>query len=92
MDVSPTRIRSSSRIKSVLNATQFLFLDVLQGMRAISGNRIKIYAWQSGAPTAVLYLFGPEHLGGPGDLRSKFAEVKADSEESRKEEIIKVRF
>ena len=62
----------------------------LKGIRSISGNNVPIYAWQTGAAAAVIYMFGPEHLGGHGDLVEKLEKVKAEDEETRDKEILKV--
>ena len=62
----------------------------LKGIRSISGNNVPIYAWQTGAAAAVIYMFGPEHLGGHGDLVEKLEKIEAEDEETRDKEIIKV--
>ena len=62
----------------------------LKGIRSISGNNVPIYAWQTGAAAAVIYMFGPEHLGGHGDLVEKLEKIEAEDEETRDKEIVKV--
>ena len=46
--------------------------------------------WQSGDAAAVMRLFGPEELGGSGDLITKIENIKADSEEEKVKEMKKV--
>ena len=62
----------------------------LKGIRSISGGNVPIYAWQTAAAVAVLYMFGPEHLGGNGDLVEKLEKIEAEDEETRDKEIVKV--
>ena len=49
-----------------------------------------MYAFQSGAATAILFMFGPEHLGGNGDLMKKLEAVSHLPEEEKKKEAEKV--
>ena len=63
----------------------------MKGIRGISGKNVPIYAWESGAASACMYLFGPEQFGGAGDLLQKVQEIKAENEEERKKEIKRVR-
>ena len=63
----------------------------MKGIRSISGRNVPIYAWESGAASACMYLFGPEQFGGAGDLLQKVQEIKAENEEERKKEIKRVR-
>ncbi|PAV19567.1 UDP-Glycosyltransferase glycogen phosphorylase [Pyrrhoderma noxium] len=76
-------------------APQLVLLDFfayhsLKGVRSISGKNVPIYAWQTGAAAAVLYMFGPEHLGGLGDLVEKLEKIEAEDEETRDKEILKI--
>ena len=69
---------------------QIFGYQTLKGIRSISGKNVPIYAWQTGAAAAVLYIFGPEHPGGHGDLVEKCEKIEAEDEETRDKEIIKV--
>ncbi|OCB90742.1 UDP-Glycosyltransferase/glycogen phosphorylase [Sanghuangporus baumii] len=67
-----------------------LCYEILKGIRSISGIEVPVYAWQSGAATAVLYLFGPENLGGNGDLAEKINKIAAESPDIQEKEIEKI--
>lgn len=62
----------------------------MKGVRSISGQNVPIYAWQSGAAIAVLYLFAPESIGGNGDLAAKFAAITDEDPEERDRKMIEV--
>lgn len=49
-----------------------------------------IYAWQTGAVPAMLYYFGPESLGGGGDLAEKISKIELENTEARDKEIGRV--
>ena len=51
----------------------------VRDLRAISGKDVKIYSWSSAQLAALYYLFGPEHLGGRGNMRLKIEEEAARS-------------
>ena len=38
---------------------------------SISGRSVKVFVWSPGMVAATIYLFGPENLGGLGDIRKK---------------------
>lgn len=59
-------------------------------IREISGNTVPIYAWQSGSISGIIFLFGPEYLGGNGDLAKKLELINAVDENERYEEGQKV--
>ena len=65
-------------------------MPVLQSIRSLTGNSIPVYAWQSGAASEITYQFGPESLGGGGDMRKKIDELDTKDEKTRAEEIVKV--
>lgn len=65
--------------------------EILKGIRSISGAEVPVYAWQSASATAVLYLFGPEYLGGNGDLAEKISKITAEDPTVRDQEIEAVR-
>ncbi|KAI0356302.1 UDP-Glycosyltransferase/glycogen phosphorylase [Trametes cingulata] len=65
-----------------LSKPQALIIDYfavgpIQTIRALCGNSVKIYAWMSGGAMSMFYLFGPEKLGGRGNIRAK-AEEEAE--------------
>ena len=62
----------------------------MRGMRAISAKTVPIYAWLSGGVSSIMRAYGPEELGGNGDLAEKIRRINADSEEGRAEEMRKV--
>ena len=62
----------------------------MKGFRSISGKNVPIYAWQTAAAASILYTFGPERLGGLGDLVEKLEKIEAEDEETRDKEILKV--
>lgn len=49
----------------------FFLVPVLSAIRVITGKTVPVLAWDSGAAFATLRLFGPEELGGLGDLPAK---------------------
>lgn len=61
----------------------------MTGMRAISGRSVPIYALQSAVVAAILFLCGPESVGGPGDLHAKLAKATTTDEATRDAEIEK---
>lgn len=64
---------------------QFFLYESMEVIRSISGPNCPIYTWQSGSTTAIIYLFGPEHLGGTGDLAAKIQAIETDDENERYE-------
>ncbi|KAI0353321.1 UDP-Glycosyltransferase/glycogen phosphorylase [Trametes cingulata] len=52
----------------------FFAIDPILAIRKLSGKSVKIYSWVSGATSALFYLFGPEKLGGRGNIRLKIEE------------------
>ena len=64
----------------------------MKGFRSISGKNVPIYAWQTAAAASILYTFGPERLGGLGDLVEKFEKIEAEDEEAEEKEILRVSF
>ena len=59
----------------------------MEVIRSISP-KCPIYAWQSGSTSAILFLFGPEYLGGTGDLAAKIAAIETDDEKERYEALL----
>lgn len=56
---------------TTLDIIQFFLVPVLSAIRVITGKTVPVLAWDSGAAFATLRLFGPEELGGLGDLPAK---------------------
>ncbi|KAM5530918.1 hypothetical protein V8D89_015408 [Ganoderma adspersum] len=47
----------------------FFAVEPFNAIKALSGNSVKVFSWHPGLTYALFYLFGPEHLGGRGNLR-----------------------
>ncbi len=54
---------------------QFFAIDGYNSVKAISGNSVKAFTWHPGSTYAMFYLFGPESLGGKGNIRLKAEEI-----------------
>lgn len=72
------------------HASQVIFYESMKFIREISGNAVPIYAWLSFSTSAALFLFGPEHIGGNGDMAKKLETITAVNEKERFEENQKV--
>ena len=62
----------------------------MKGIRGISGKAVPIYAWQSCASAAILGIYGPESMGGNGNLREKIEAIKEDDKEEWKKKVTQV--
>ena len=62
----------------------------MKGIRSISRKAVPIYAWQSCASVAVLGFYGPESMGGHGNLRKKIEAIKENDEEEWKRKVMHV--
>lgn len=62
----------------------------LLGVREFTGHSIPVYTLQSGAIAPMIYLFGPEELGGNGDLLEKFKPLMHLDEETKNKEATRV--
>lgn len=60
------------------------------GVRKLTGRTVPIYILQSGSGAGTLFLFGPEYLGGNGDLEKKLKPTLALEGEKRDEEAERV--
>ena len=58
--------------------------------RSVSGRSVPVYAWQTTSASALLLMFGPEELGGLGDLNEKLSKITATDMEERMKAISKV--
>ncbi|KAI1796353.1 UDP-Glycosyltransferase/glycogen phosphorylase [Ganoderma leucocontextum] len=47
----------------------FFAVKPFNSIKALSGNTVKIFSWYPGLTYAIFHLFGPEHLGGRGNVR-----------------------
>lgn len=56
-------------------ALQFLACDPYKFVRAFSGKTVKVYTWHPCSTYVMFYLFGPESLGGMGNIRLKAEEI-----------------
>ncbi|OJT12307.1 UDP-glycosyltransferase 73E1 [Trametes pubescens] len=55
----------------------FFAIQPIRAIRKLSGNSVKIYSWIAGSTYALFYVFGPEKLGGRGDINVKvLAEIE----------------
>lgn len=63
-------------------APQFFLYGLLEPVRSITNSKAKIYAWQSASAIGTVALFGPEHLGGLGDLAAKLDAMTQEERES----------
>ncbi|KAI0674843.1 UDP-Glycosyltransferase/glycogen phosphorylase [Trametes maxima] len=53
----------------------FFGIEPIRTVKRSSGSSVKVYAWMGGSTYAIFYLFGPEKLGGRGNIH-----VKAEQE------------
>ena len=56
---------------------QYFCYEEMKIIRSISGSEVPVYAFQHASASAALHFFGPESMGGLGDLASKIDEVKS---------------
>ena len=56
-------------------ALQIFSIGPFYSVKATSGNSVKVYTWHPGLTYAMFYLFGPESLGGKGNIRIKAEEI-----------------
>ncbi|EJD00706.1 UDP-Glycosyltransferase/glycogen phosphorylase [Fomitiporia mediterranea MF3/22] len=68
----------------------FFCYDALCGVRSISGSAVPIFTWQTGAVSALLFMFGPEEMGGSGDPAEKFSKICAEDREDQENEIMTI--
>ena len=62
----------------------------MKPIRSITGSNVPIYAWQSASTSACLCLFGPEYLGGHGDLAEKLEKIVQKDEKAQFNQAQKV--
>ncbi|KAI0779720.1 UDP-Glycosyltransferase/glycogen phosphorylase [Fomes fomentarius] len=71
-----SKIRYPSLPKPKAVIIDFFAIKPFYDIKAISGDSVKLYSWVPGLAYCIFYLFGPESLGGKGNIRVK-AEEKA---------------
>lgn len=81
IDVSVFKLPPSSGFSADLTplacTEQFFAVEPVRAIRKLSGKSTKIFTWMSGGTNVMFYLFGPEDLGGRGNIAAKVdAEVK----------------
>ena len=74
------------------NVLQFFAMDPFYFAKAVSGNSVKIYAWVPGLTYSMFYLFGPESLGGKGNIRIKAEEIVRQTGKPFDEVVKQVRY
>ena len=57
---------------------QFFSFEPFNYIREIAGDTVKVYAWESGMAAGFLRMFGPENMGGLGNVR-----IRAEEEAKR---------
>ncbi|KAI0769595.1 hypothetical protein BD413DRAFT_75482 [Trametes elegans] len=67
-------------------------VDAVAVIKALSGDLIKIYAWHSASTYTLFHLFGPEKLGGRGNVREKAEEVAKQTGKSFREAVLEIAF
>jgi hypothetical protein len=66
--------------------TQFLAVPQLHVTRTLSGNSVPVIAWVTGGASSAIRIFGPEPMGGLGNLGCKI-DAEAARTGKRPEEI-----
>ncbi|KAI0745366.1 hypothetical protein C8Q76DRAFT_28769 [Earliella scabrosa] len=76
---------------------QAVILDMLSvkafdTVKLLSGDSVQVYSWLPCAVSAVLHIFGPENLGGKGDIHAKAEEKARSTGESFNEVALEMTF
>ena len=71
LDVSAIPPCLLSLVEAVLMYVQFQGRGPLSEIRRLSRKHVKVYVWFAGAPSAIFRMYGPERIGGIGDLPGK---------------------
>ena len=74
----------------IRRAFQFFATEPFRRVKAISGDTVKVFAWYPGLVYALFHLFGPESLGGKGNLRLKAEAEAQQTGKTPKEALLKV--
>lgn len=72
------------------DSVQFFLYEAFLGLRKLTSGSIPLYVFQSGAVSAIIFLFGPESLGGNGDLMEKMKPIMDLPEKEKHIEAEKV--
>ncbi|RPD63794.1 UDP-Glycosyltransferase/glycogen phosphorylase [Lentinus tigrinus ALCF2SS1-6] len=67
-------------------------VDPYNSVRSVSGNSVKIYTWHPGLTYVLFRLFGPEKLGGKGNIRIKAEEIARQTGRSFKDVVTELVF
>ncbi|KAH8110135.1 UDP-Glycosyltransferase/glycogen phosphorylase [Phellopilus nigrolimitatus] len=91
IQIHPGSVMVYDSIKSPeLVILDFFAYDALKGIREVSGKDVPVYAFESGAAAGCIYLFGPEELGGGGDLLAKLAAIPHKDEKAVNDEAERI--
>ncbi|KAI0743896.1 UDP-Glycosyltransferase/glycogen phosphorylase [Daedaleopsis nitida] len=77
-----TRIRSDEGDKYIEDAWKtlidggelFFAINPFDSIKPLSGGDVKVYCWSAGMTAVIFHFFGPESLGGKGNIRLKAEE------------------
>lgn len=69
---------------------KFFLYEAFVSLRKLTNGSIPLYVFQSGAVSAIIFLFGPESLGGNGDLMEKMKPIMDLPEKEKHIEAEKV--
>ena len=70
---------------------QIFLINAFDSVKSLSGDSAKIYIWEPGSTSPLFHLFGPETLGGKGNLRLKIEEMVRATGRTYAEAAIEVR-
>ena len=55
---------------------QFFAVDAVKHVKSTHGSDMKVYAWGAGDVFSLVGMFGPEYMGGKGDVNKKIEEER----------------
>ena len=67
-----------------------LSVKAFDTVKLLSGDSVQVYSWLPCAVSAALHIFGPENLGGKGDIHAKAGEKARSTDESLNEVALEV--
>ncbi|KAI0745365.1 UDP-Glycosyltransferase/glycogen phosphorylase [Earliella scabrosa] len=70
----------------------FFSVDAFDSVKSLSGDSVKVYSWEPGSTSALFHLFGPENLGGKGNIRIKAEEQARATGRSYEEVAMEMTF
>ncbi|KAM5530922.1 hypothetical protein V8D89_015412 [Ganoderma adspersum] len=70
----------------------FFAIEPFNYIRELCGNTVKVYAWESGMAAAMFHMFGPESIGGRGNVRITAEEEAKRSGRSFNEVALEIVF